>query len=35
MDKILEVTGETGTADRRYLVRWGGYGKEDDTWKSH
>ena len=33
VDKILDVTGDTGSPNRRFLVRWQGYGPEDDTWE--
>ena len=32
-EKILAVTGETGSALRRFKVRWKGYGADDDTWE--
>ena len=32
-DKILDVTGETGSPKRKFLVRWQGYGPESDTWE--
>ena len=33
MDKILAVRGATGSPSRRFLVRWQGYGPEEDTWE--
>ena len=33
VDRILEVRGATGAADRKFLVRWERY--SDKTWESH
>ena len=33
VDKILAVRGETGSNKREFLVRWKGYGPEDDQWE--
>ena len=33
VDRILDVSGDTGSPNRRFLVRWQGYGPEDDTWE--
>ena len=33
VDKLLQVRGEVGSADREFLVRWQGYGPEDDSWE--
>ena len=32
-DKILEVSGATGSPLRRFKVRWAGYGADEDTWE--
>ena len=32
-DKIIDVKGATGTAKRKFKVRWDGYGANDDTWE--
>ena len=33
VDKLLAVEGETGSADRRFLVQWQGYGPEHNGWQ--
>ena len=33
VDKILAVRGPTGSPKREFLVRWRGYGPEDDQWE--
>ena len=33
VDKILAVKGKTGSPCRKFLIRWKGYGSEDDTWE--
>ena len=33
VEKILDVRGETGTNKREFLVRWKGYGPEEDQWE--
>ena len=33
MDKILAVKDETGSQNRKFLVRWEGYGDEHDSWQ--
>ena len=35
MEKILAVRGTEGTPSRRFLVRWEGFGPEDDTWEPY
>ena len=33
VDKILAMRGKTGSKKREFLVRWQGYGPEDDQWE--
>ena len=33
IDKILDVRGDLGSSKRQFLVRWKGYGPEEDRWK--
>ena len=33
VDRVMDVRGEEGTAAREFLIRWKGYGPEDDTWE--
>ena len=33
VDKILAVRGDVGSPKRRFLVRWQGYGPEEDRWE--
>ena len=35
MEKILAVRGAEGSPSRRFLVRWEGFGPEDDTWEPY
>ena len=35
VDRILAVKGATGSPQRRYHVRWKGYGPEHDEWLPH
>ena len=32
VDEILDVSGETGASDRKFLVKWTGYGSEHNQW---
>ena len=33
VDKILDVCGAVGTTSRKFLIRWSGYGPEEDRWR--
>ena len=33
VEHILDDTGSRATGNKKYLVRWKGYGPEDDTWE--
>ena len=33
VEKILDVQGATGTPERKFLIRWAGYGPEHDQWE--
>ena len=33
VEKILDMTGETGSPNRKFLIRWKGYGPEHDQWE--
>ena len=33
VEKILDVRGDTGSPDRKFLIRWKGYGPEHDQWE--
>ena len=33
IDRILAVSGATGSPHRRFKIRWAGYGPEHDTWQ--
>ena len=34
VEKILDMEGETGSPARKFLIRWKGYGPEEDLWES-
>ena len=33
VDRILDIKGNTGSKDRKFLIRWKGYGPEHDQWE--
>ena len=33
VDRIMDDTGSRAAGTKKYLVRWSGYGEEDDTWE--
>ena len=33
VDRIVDDTGSRAAGTKKYLVRWVGYGEEDDTWE--
>ena len=35
VDKILDVRGEMGSQNRKFLIRWKGYGPEHDQWEPY
>ena len=33
VERIIDDTGSRATGNKKYLIRWKGYGEEDDTWE--